>query len=118
MSPEEAELLAAQTAQRLSEVIAGVEDTVAQVERVTGRRIMHRQPQVLDARRGELDRMTSQAKAWISAMDTVDRWLLPKGDQRTLGALLKTIPSDEAALIRAHLVRAGVLPADGAEVAP
>lgn len=121
MSPEEAadiyrRALAAEVAARLGEVIGGVEDTARQLEQATGQRIVARRPQVLDARRGELDRMSRQAREWLAAMEVVDRWLLPRGDQRSLGAVIKVMPADEARLLRVHLAAAGVLPAD--EVAP
>lgn len=106
----ERKLLAAAAAEKLGRLMADAEHAARQVEAQTGERILVRRPQVLDARRGDINRMTSQARAWLDAVAVIDRWMLPRGDQRTLGSVIKVLPPDEARLLRVHLARAGVLP--------
>lgn len=108
--------VARRAAELLAQGVAGIESAAREIERQTGRRIIARRPQVLDARRPDLDRMTAQCRAWLDAVRVIDQWLLPTGDKRTLGAVLKTIPADQARLIRVHLVAAGVLPDDQGDV--
>lgn len=72
-------------------------------------------PSVLDAQRRDLDRLSLQAAAWTEAMRLVNGWLLPSGDPRTLGAVVKTMPSADAVEVRRLLQLAGVLPVDGGQ---
>lgn len=91
-----------------AEADALVEHIAALIETATGETIAVRRPGLLDAQYGDLARMEAQARAYLEAMSVVRRWRVP-GDRRTLGALLKVMPPDEAERLTAHLRAAGVL---------
>lgn len=90
-------------AKRISQdLLAACTDIAADViESYTGVRPLTRRT-VLDETLPELTRREAQAAAFLDAMRVVRRWI-PPGSQKTLGAALKTIPPDEAALIVSRL---------------
>jgi hypothetical protein len=107
------ERIAAAARARLALLDAMAEQIVAAANEQAGTPVLvPRTPGILDATRADLDAMTLQAQAWLGAMRIVDRWMLPTRDARTLGAIVKTVPLEDAAELRRLLQLAGVLPAD------
>jgi hypothetical protein len=80
---------------------------VEAVEEVTGERLLVK-PSVLDARAADLAAMERQTEHYREAMRLYRQWWTP-GDRRTLGALLKVIPTEVAHEITGHLTAAGLL---------
>ena len=88
-----------------------IDQAVTEVEKITGERLLVRQPTVMDAHLIDLARMRRQAEQFIEAYKLITVWL-QHDDQRTLGSLLKTLPPETAQEITLRLVMAGVLPRD------
>jgi hypothetical protein len=107
------ERIAAAARARLALLDAMAEQIVAAANEQAGTPVLvRRTPGILDATRADLDAMTLQAQAWLGAMRITAKWLLPFGDTRTLGTILKVAPPEDAAELRRLLQLAGVLPAD------
>jgi hypothetical protein len=107
------ERIAAAARARLALLDAMAEQIVAAANEQAGTPVLvPARPSVLDAIRPDLDRMTAQCRAWLAAMQLINKWLLPFGDARPLGTILKVAPPEDAAELRRLLQLAGVLPAD------
>jgi hypothetical protein len=79
-----------------------------QIEQATGQRILNRRPEILNARRPDLDRLRLQAQAWLLAMAIIDKQMAAD-DCRTLGDIFKITPRGELDELRRALRLAGAL---------
>lgn len=93
---------------------AAIEDVVRRVEAGAGEKLLVRRPGVLDAGWMDLRRMSWQASNFEAAV----RLLRPvmEHDTRPLGTILKTGEQNLVRDVTRHLVEAGVLPAEEAEL--
>lgn len=87
-----------------------VEQVVTEVRERTGERLLVR-PGVLDAQFGDLARMARQTEHYAEAWRLIRGWMLPS-EPRSLGSVLKVIPTSAAVEIIEQLRGAGLLAAD------
>jgi len=100
--------VARRAAELLQQSVDGITAAAESIEQATGERIIRRRPHIFDAHRRDLEVLRTQAQAWLTVMTLVDQ-LLPPGDQRTLGDLVKVLPRDQLTELRHALRLAGAL---------
>jgi hypothetical protein len=96
---------------------AAIEVLVTEILQRTGTKLLVRQPGVLDASYEDLARMAAQAAHYGEAWRLIGGWLRPT-DIRTLGAVLKVMPAQQAHEITGLLRAAGVLAGGGVRPSP
>ncbi|MCX4558104.1 hypothetical protein [Streptomyces phaeochromogenes] len=103
--------LIANARQAIADTRAEADATVAHISALikmaTGERLPTGRPSVMDAQWGDLDRMAGQARAYLEAVELIRRRRL-RGDARTLGQLMPSLPEDVREQIADNLVKAGL----------